>query len=121
MALVNPCHRGTAYGDGYMQGDGAAGQVVAIAGNDLFAVNDDPNVASFGILIKDYKSGDMPGIYCGGGVYETDVYEGTINAGDDLKVSQNGKLTGGVIVEGEYIVARAISVAGGVLKFRLLV
>lgn len=72
MAFMNPCHRGLAYGDGYMQGDGAKGQVVKIAGSDLFAVNDDPTVPSFGILIKDYKAGDMPGINCNGGVYETD-------------------------------------------------
>ena len=121
MAFINPCHRGLAYGDGYMQGDGALGQVVKVVGSDLFAVNDDPTVPSFGILIMDYKAGDMPGIYCDGGVYETDVFEGTINAGDDLKVSANGKLTGGVIAEGERVVARAISAGGGVLKFRLLV
>ena len=60
------------------------------SGNDLFAVNTDPTVRSFGILIKDYDAGDMPGIYCDGGVYETDVFEGTINAGDDLKVSADG-------------------------------
>jgi hypothetical protein len=50
-----------------VQGDGALGQVVAIAGNDLFAVNTDPTTKSFGVLIKDYASGDMPGIYCMGG------------------------------------------------------
>ncbi len=121
MAFINPCHRGLAYGDGYMQSDGAKGQVVKIAGSDLFAVNDDPTVPSFGILIKDYKAGDMPGIYCGGGVYETDVFEGTINPGDDLKVSVDGKLTAGTIAAGEHVIARAISVGGGVLKFRLLV
>ena len=121
MAFINPCHRGLAYGDGYMQGDGAKGQVVKIAGSDLFAVNDDPTVPSFGVLIKDYKAGDMPGIYCDGGVYETDVFEGTINPGDDLKVSAGGKLTAGTIAAGELVVARAISVGGGVLKFRLLV
>jgi hypothetical protein len=121
MPFINPCHRGLAYGDGHIQGEGALGQIVAIAGNDLFAVNTDPTAPSFGVLIKDYASGDMPGIYCMGGVYETDVFEGTINAGDDLKVSANGKLTGGVISEGELVIARAISVAGGTLKFRLFV
>lgn len=121
MAFINPNHRGLAYGDGYLQGDGQLGQVVRIVGNDLFAVNTTPTAKSFGILIKDYKNGEMPGIYCMGGVYETDVFEGTINADDDLKVSANGKLTGGTIGEGELVVARAISVAGGTLKFRLLV
>ena len=39
MSFINPCHRGLAYGDGYMQGEGQLGQVVRVAGNDLFAVN----------------------------------------------------------------------------------
>ena len=120
MPFINPCHRGLAYGDGHIQGDGALGQVVAIAGNDLFAVNTDPSVQSFGVLIKDYASGDMPGIYCMGGVYETDVFEGTVNPGDDLKVSANGKLTAGVQA-GEEVIARAISASGGTIKFRLLI
>jgi hypothetical protein len=91
-----------------------------LVGNDLFAVNIDPTVKSFGVLIKDYKAGEMPGIFCMGGVYETDVFEGTINAGDDLKVSENGKLIAGVQA-GEEIVARAISISSGTLKFRLLI
>ena len=121
MSFINPCHRGLAYGDGHMQGAGAQGQIVKIAGNDLFAVNTAPTAQSFGVLIKDYAAGDMPGIYCGGGVYETDVFEGNIAAGADLKVSENGKLIGGVIGAGEHVIARAISVSGGTLKFRLLV
>ena len=121
MPFINPCHRGLAYGDGHIQGAGALGQVVSIAGNDLFAVNTDPTAPSFGLLIKDYAAGDMPGIYCMGGVYETDVFEGTISAGDAIKVSANGKLIGGVIGADELVIARAISVAGGTLKFRLLI
>ena len=120
MVFINAAHRGLAYGDGYLQGDGELGQLVKVAGNDLFAVNTDPTAPSFGILIKGYKSGEMPGIFCMGGVYETDVFEGTINADDDLKVSANGKLTAGV-AEGDEIVARAISVSSGTLKFRLLI
>lgn len=60
MPFLNPSHRGLAYGDGHMQGDGMTGQVVRIAGNDLFAVNTDPAAPSFGLLVKDYKSGDTP-------------------------------------------------------------
>jgi len=120
MPFINSIHRGVAYGDGYLQGDGQLGQVVTLVGNDLFAVNTDPTVTSFGILIKDYKNGAMPGIYFMGGVYETDVFEGTVNPGDDLKVSANGKLTAGVQA-GEEVIARAISVSGGTLKFRLLI
>ncbi len=118
MPFINPNHRGLAYGDGYLQGDGQLGQVVRIVGNDLFAVNTTPTAKSFGILIKDYKNGEMPGIYCMGGVYETDVFEGTVNPGDDLKVSANGKLTAGVQA-GEEVIARAVSVSGGTIKFRL--
>ncbi len=94
--------------------------MVRIVGNDLFAVNTTPTAKSFGILIKDYKNGEMPGIYCMGGVYETDVFEGTVNPGDDLKVSANGKLTAGVQA-GEEVIARAVSVSGGTIKFRLLI
>ena len=38
----------------------------------------------------------------------------------DLKVSASGRLTNG-IAAGEHVVAQAISVQSGVLKFRLLV
>ncbi len=120
MAFINPCHRGLAYGDGYMQADGQLGQVVSAVGNDLFAANINPRDPSFGILIKDYKAGDMPGIYCDGGVYETDAYEGTISAGEELRVSPNGFLTNGV-GNNDKVVAQAISVQDNVLKFRLLI
>ena len=120
MPFLNPNHRGLAYGDGYMQGEGKLGQVVKLVGNDLFALNTDPQAKSFGILIKDYKNGEMPGIFCMGGIYETDVFEGNINPNDDLKVSATGKLTAGMQA-GDQIVARAISLSGGTLKFRLLI
>lgn len=120
MAYLNPNHRGLAYGDGYMQGDGKCGQFVKLVGNDLFAVNTDSAAKSFGVLAKDYKAGEMPGIYCMGGVYETDVFEGNITADADLKVSANGKLTAGVGA-GDVVVARAISCVSGTLKFRLLI
>jgi len=119
MAFLNADHPGLAYGDGAMSGAGTLGQVVKVAGNDLFAVNTDAAVRSFGILRKDYADGKMPGIWCRGGIYTTDVFEGTVNAGDALKVSENGKLTAGV-GEGDLVIAEAISVVGGVLKFKLL-
>ena len=118
MGFINPCHRGMAYGDGYMQGEGSLGQLVKVVGDDLFAVNTDSAVRSFGILIKTYKSGEMPGIYTKGGVYETDVFDGTIAAGDLLKVSANGKLTNGVAT-GDLVVGQAIAVKGGTLKIQL--
>ena len=119
MPFLNPNHRGLAYGDGYLQGEGKCGQFVKLVGNDLFAVNTDPAAKSFGVLTKDYKAGEMPGIFCMGGVYETDVFEGTITAGADLKVSSEGKLTSGVGA-GDVVVAKAISISSGTLKFRLL-
>ncbi len=121
MPFINPTHPGLAYGDGYMQGSGEIGQFVAVAGNDQFAVNTDPKVRSFGMLMKSYADGEMPGIHCKGGTYETDVFEGTINPGDDLKVSDTGKLTGGNIADDEHVIAQAISVQSGVLKFKLLI
>ena len=120
MPFIYSAHRGLAYGDGYMQGDGALGQVVKLVGADLFAVNTDPTVRSFGILATDYKAGEMPAIFCLGGILETDVFEGTVSPGDELKVSAAGKLTAGV-AEGDETIARAISVSGGTLKFRLLI
>ncbi|MBI5789418.1 MAG: hypothetical protein HZA78_11260 [Candidatus Schekmanbacteria bacterium] len=118
--FINADHpAGINYGDGYLQGDGSLGQVVKIAGNDLFAVNTDPAAKSYGLLMKDYKGGDMPGIYCGGGIYTTDVFIGTIAAGDALMSGVDGKLTKltGVNLQ----IATAINVSGGVLKFKLLI
>ncbi len=120
MSFLNADHPGLAYGDGYMSGAGTIGQIVSIAGNDQFAVNTDAEARSFGILRKDYADGKMPGIWCSGGIYTTDVFDGTINAGDLLKVSANGKLRSGVGGNDE-VVGEAISVTGGVLKFKLLV
>ena len=117
--FINANHRGLAYGDGHMQGDGKLGRFVKLVGDDLFAVNTDPATASFGVLIKDYTDGEMPGIYCQGGVYETDVFEGTVNAGNDLQIDATGALT--AATQGTEVVAHAISVSGGVLKFRLLI
>ena len=120
MGYVTPQHRGLAYGDGYLQADATAGQVLKLVGNDLFAVNTDPTMASFGVLAADTKAGEMPAVFCQGGVYETDVYEGAITAGADRKVSAAGQLTAGGGA-GEESVARAINVGSGILKFRLLV
>lgn len=120
MAYLNAAHRGLAYGHGYMQGAGSCGQFVKIVGNDLFAVNTDPSVNSFGVLIKDYSNGEMPGIFCMGGVYETDVYEGNITAGDSLKVAVSGKLAASAGVD-DKVVAHALSISSGTLKYRLLI
>ena len=119
MSFINGDHPGLAYGDGYMAGAGAKGQVVKVDDNDKFAVNIDPAARSFGILRNDYEDGKMPGIWCNGGIYTTDVFEGTITAGDALCVSVNGKLI--AVAGSEIVIAEAISVNGGVLKFKLLI
>ena len=112
---------GIAYGDGYVQGSAASGQVMRIVGDDIFAVADDATEPVFGVLYADVKDGDMPTIYTDGGVYETDNFTGSIQAGELLKVhNANGNLTNGVGA-GDQVVAKAISMSGGVLKFRLLV
>ena len=122
MAFLDVKHdTGIAYGDGYVQGDATCAQVMKIVGDDLFGVADDPAEPAFGILFKDVKDGEMPTVYTDGGVYETDNFAGSIQAGDLLKVNAGtSTLTGGVEA-GDYVVAKAISVSGGVLKFRLLV
>ena len=119
MAYFNACHPGLAYGDGVMQGAGATGQFVKLTGNDTFAVNTDPAVPSFGVLMKDYVDGDLPGIWCNGGVYETDVFTGVITPNERLNIDGSGKLVGGGT--NANAVAQAISVSGGLLKFKLLV
>ena len=92
-----------------------------MTGNDQFTVNTDPKIRSFGMLIKSYKDGEMPGVFCKGGTYETDVFEGPVNPGDDLKISDTGKLAGGNIADDEHVVAQVISSQSGVLKFKLLI
>ena len=119
MAYLNANHPGIAYGDGYMQGAGSMGQFVKAVGDDTFAVNTDPAVPSFGLLMKDYADSEMPGIWCNGGVYETDQFSGTPGPNELLKIDGTGRLTGGGTSADA--VAQAISVSGGILKFKLLV
>ena len=119
MAYFNANHPGIAYGDGYIQGAGGMGQFVKAVANDTFAVNTDPAVPSVGVLMKDYVDGEMPTFWCNGGVYETDVFSGTINPNELLKIDGNGRLAGGGTTANA--VAQALSVSGGILKFKLLV
>ncbi len=62
-----------------------------------------------------------PASTASGGVYETDVFEGTINAGDELEIDTSGVLIVAGTQQGAHVVAQAISVSGGILKFRLLI
>jgi len=95
------------------------GQFVKAVGDDTFEVNTDAGTRSFGLLMKDYADGEMPGIWCGGGVYETDQFSGAINVNELLKIDNTGRLVGGATNNNK--VAQAISVSGGILKFKLLV
>lgn len=120
MPKVRRVHQSLAYGDGYMQGAGQAGQVVKIVGNDTFSINTDPSVPSFGILIDNYPDGEMPGICCNGGVIELDDFEGSPSPGDALKVAASGFLTPGPGA-GEQAICQVLSVGSGVIKVRLLI
>jgi len=120
MAYIEPKAPGFLWGLGTISGAGTAGQCVKVAGNDVFAVNDNGNGRSFGVLAKSYRDGERVGVYCLGGVYETDQYAGTPVAGDLLVCdAATGKLKK---QDGEtFVVAEALSVATGVLRFKLLV
>ena len=120
MAYVEPKAPGFLWGLGTISGAGTAGQCVRVAGNNVFAVNDDGDERSFGVLAKTYKDGEMCGVHCLGGIYETDQYAGAPVAGDVLVCdAETGKLT--PQDDETAVVAEALSVEGGVLRFKLLV
>lgn len=119
MSYINCSHGGQAIGDFYMSGAGVAGQLVSVSADNTVAVNTDPTVRSLGILAKDAADGELCVIYSGGGIIETDQYEGTINAGDELKINASGKLiAAGSLGADERVVGHAISVVGGILRYR---
>lgn len=118
---LEPLLPGRAYGLGKMQGPGEPGQLVRLVDHDTFGLNTVAAQPSFGLLYKSVKDGEMPTVYCDGGIYETDNFTAPILPDEFLKVSgANGNLAGGVAGT-DKVVAQAISVAGGVLRFKLLV
>lgn len=118
---LEPLLPGRAYGLGKMQGAGSPGQIVHLVDHDTFAVNLVPAQASFGVMYKPVKDGEMPTVYCNGGIYETDNFTAPIVPDELLKVHNvNGNLTAGVGAA-DKPVAQAIAVQGGVLRFKLLV
>ncbi len=120
MSYVQPLAPGFRYGLGEMQGAGEPGQFVNVAGDNVFAVSDDSAEKPFGLLERKVADGEMPGIFCLGGIYETDVFVGDPSPGDNLAVdASTGTLK--VAAEGNVVVAEAISVGAGVLRFKLLV
>jgi Uncharacterized conserved protein (DUF2190) len=119
MAHLQPLSPGFRYGLGLISGVGEMGQVVKLEGDDLFSVNTSPSTTSFGVLAGTYKDGEMCGVYCQGGIYDTDQHSGTIAAGDDLACDSTGKLRKAATEE--KVVALAMSFQSGTLRFKLLV
>jgi len=111
---------GFRFGLGTISADGVVGQCVVLSGNNIFTVNDDPDVRSFGILAASALAGVLCAVHCMGGIYETDQYTGEIAAGGLLACDAGTGLLR-AIGEGEFEVAEAISVVSGVLRFKLLV
>jgi len=120
MAYIQVLAPGFRYGLGVMQGAGAAGQIVKVSGDNAFAVNSDPTARPFGIIEKGVKDTEMPGIFCQGGIYETDAFVGSPTPNANLACdAATGLLK--VAGEGEFVLATVISISAGVLRFKLLV
>jgi len=121
MAYLKPLIEGTPYGLGVAATGGLTpGQCVKFSAGDTFAPTASVSARSFGICKKAVAAGEQATIYCGGGIYETDAYEGSPAAGNVLTAdgtSSKLKVTG----EGNFAVAECISCSGGVLRFKLLV
>jgi len=119
MAYVQPLAPGFRYGLGAISGPGVTGQLVRLTGDNVLAVNANPALRSFGILEKKTKDGELGGVFCLGGIYETDVFVGTPAPGDELACDATGKLK--VKGQGEFAVGEVIAAATGVLRFKLYV
>lgn len=123
---LNAALPGIAYGNGELQGPGNPGQIVKLVGNDLFEVVSHTGDKPFGILGRTnrLKNGPTPGptdkvlavVFIGDGIYETDNFSGTITSGDALTFdATNGNLK--AATAGTKIVAEALTVSDGLLKF----
>ena len=121
MSFVDPKFPGIAYGMGTITEAGDTGQFVMISGHDEFALTDAAETKSFGILYKPAASGEMCTVFTGGGIYETDCYVGAISPKNLLKVDPTTKMLAAGVSGSEIAVAEAISLLGGVLRFKLLV
>ncbi len=128
--FFNPCHPGLAYGDGDLKGPGDPGQAVKLTGDDEFTVCAAVTDVAVGILGSlDILQHEIPAatdlhkavIWLNGGIYETDKFTAGAAAGDDLMFDTTAKeikkwVTG---TPPPQVIGKALSVAGGVLKFRL--
>ena len=120
MAYVEAKAPGFRYGLGTLSADGVAGQCVRLTNENVFTVNDDATKRSFGILAAACRKDELAGVFCMGGIYETDQYSGNVAGGNLLCCDgQTGKLK--AVSGQEFVVAEAISVTSGVLRFKLLV
>jgi hypothetical protein len=120
MAYVEPKAPGFRYGLGTIAANAVAGQCVRLSDANVFSVNDDAAKRSFGILAASCSKDELCGVYCMGGIYETDQYSGNIAAGDVLGCdAQTGKLKKAGAQD--FAVGEAISVVAGVLRFKLFV
>ena len=132
--FFNACHPGLAYGDGDLKGPGTPGQAVKLTGDDEFTVCSAVADVAVGILgsidLLEAQEvlGTLPGatdlnkavVWMNGGVYETDAFTAGIAAGDDLMYDTSAGeikkwVTGTPVPQ---VIGKAISVAGGILKFR---
>jgi hypothetical protein len=119
MPYVQPLAPGFRYGLGAITGGGSAGNLVRLTGDNEMSVNTDPAKRSFGLLEKTTKDGELGGVFCLGGIYETDVFVGSPAPGDELACDATGKLK--VKGQGEFAVGEVIAAASGVLRFKLYV
>ena len=120
MPFLRALHPGIAYGLGRMESAGTEGQFVQLTSNNGFSVVSSGNQIPFGILRKTYVAGDMPGVFCGGGIYETDQFTGTPTPGNVLTVNGQGILAADGQPD-DQPAAQVIAVNGNVLRFKLLV
>ena len=133
--FFNACHPGLAYGDGDLKGPGVPGQAVKLSGDDEFTVCAAVTDAAVGLLGRidlteaQEVLGVLPGatdlnkavIWINGGIYETDKFTAGIVAGDDVMFDTSaGEIKKWVTgTPDPQVIGKAISVAGGILKFKL--
>ena len=133
--FFNACHPGLAYGDGELKGPGVPGQAVKLTGDDEFTLCAAVADVAVGIIGKvdlleaQEVLGVLPEstdlnkavVWMNGGVYETDAFTAGVAAGEDLMfdtvAGEIKKWVTGTPVP--QVIGKAISVAGGILKFRL--
>lgn len=96
-----------------------AGKAAAFQDNNVVKLAD--GTGSFaGLFVLDAPALDKCTVAMDGGIYETDTFAGSPAAGDDLFVDPaNATLTKVTDPNTQTAVARALSVEGGTMRFRL--